>query len=113
MIKVFIPKSLLKEISLITIEEYWEKGKHYKKETKKIIKGIYLSVSFNTLKNYPQGMITLEDLELKSKEDLEIGSLIVINNKKWKVIQKRDYDYIADIKFYILRRSDKDDSKTY
>lgn len=40
MIKVFIPKSLLKEISLITIEEYWEKGKHYKKETKKIIKGV-------------------------------------------------------------------------
>ena len=92
MIKVFIPKSLLKEISLITIEEYWEKGKHYKKETKKIIKGVYLPVSFNTLKNYPQGSITLEDLELKSKEDLKVGSLIEINNKQWKVIQKRDYD---------------------
>ena len=113
MIKVFIPKSLLKEISLITIEEYWEKGKHYKKETKKIIKGVYLPVSFNTLKNYQQGSITLEDLELKSKEDLKVGSLIEINNKQWKVIQKRDYDYIADVKFYILRRSDKDDSKTY
>lgn len=113
MIKVFIPKSLLKEISLITIEEYWEKGKHYKKETKKIIKGVYLPVSFNTLKNYPQGSITLEDLELKSKVDLKVGSLIEINNKQWKVIQKRDYDYIADVKFYILRRSDKDDSKTY
>lgn len=109
MIDVFIPNSLLKDIQLIQIKEYWEKGKYHKEETKKIIKGVYLPVSFNTLKNYPQGSITLEDLELKSKEDLKVGSLIEINNKQWKVVQKRDYDYIANIKFYILRRSDKDD----
>lgn len=68
-----------------------------------------MPVSLNDLKNYPQGIVTLEDMDLRTKENLKLGDLIIIDEIEWKIIQKADYSYVADLKFYILRRSDKDD----
>lgn len=111
MTNVFIPDNFFKDIKVkIRPVGKWVLGEWVKKESQeKIIKAVYMPVSLNEIKNYPQGLITLEDIDLRTKENLNLGDIIKINNKNFIVIRKADYDYIADLKFYILRRSDKDD----
>lgn len=88
----------------------WEKGKYIADEEKeKIIKGVYMPISFDTLKYYPQGEITLKDMELFTKEKLKEGDIVILRNEEFKIIEITDFDYLADIKSYILKRSTKDD----
>lgn len=112
MTNVYIPYHLLTDVKVISISEgEWVKGDYIEGITKeRIIQAVYMPVSLNDLKNYPQGAITLEDMDLRTKENLKLGDIVIINNIQWKIIQKADYSYIADLKFYILRRSDKDDT---
>lgn len=112
MTNVYVPYHLLTDVKVISISEgRWLKGEYIEgTPTEKIIKAVYMPVSLNDLKNYPQGAITLEDMDLRTKENLKLGDIIVIDNIRWKIVQKADYSYIADLKFYILRRSDKDDT---
>ena len=87
----------------------WEKGKYIESTVEKTIKGTYMPVSTDTLKYYPQGSITLEDRELFTKELLKSEDIVLINNEEFKVVESTDFDYLADIKIYLLRRSTKDD----
>ena len=100
-----------KDIKIISkIEGRWEKGKYVNESTiEKAIKGVYMPVSMDTLKYYPQGSITLEDKELFTKELLKNEDIVLINNQEFKVVESTDFDYLADIKIYLLRRSTKDD----
>lgn len=111
MTNVYIPFHLLTNVRVKILKEgQWIKGEYIEKvSSEKIIKAVYMPVSLNDLKNYPAGAITLEDMDLRTKEDLKLGDIVIINEVEWKIIQKADYSYIADLKFYILRRSDKDD----
>lgn len=111
MTNVFIPTHLLTDVKIKeTTEGEWIKGEHIEgTTTERIIQAVYMPVSLNDLKNYPQGVVTLEDMDLRTKENLKLGDLIIIDEVEWKIIQKADYSYVADLKFYILRRSDKDD----
>lgn len=88
----------------------WEKGKYTKGNTStKIIQGVFLPVSSDILKYYSQGAITLKDMEFFTKELLKEGDLLELRGEEWKVIEITNFDYIADIRTYILRRSTKDD----
>ena len=88
----------------------WEKGKYIADEEKeKIIKGVYMPVSSDTLKYYPQGEITLKDMELFTKEKLKEGDIAILREEEFKIIEITDFNYLADIKSYILKRSTKDD----
>ena len=92
------------------VEGRWEKGKYIANEEKeKIIKGVYMPVSSDTLKYYPQGEITLKDMELFTKEKLKEGDIAILKDEKFKIIEITDFDYLADIKSSILKRSTKDD----
>lgn len=110
---VYIPKELLTTVELKKVGKgKWVKGKWI--EGTEIItqtKAAYMPVSSSTLKKYPEGAITLEDMCLFSKEDLELKDKILIKGVEWSVHQKTAYGYLADMIFYILRRSDKDDRK--
>jgi hypothetical protein len=68
-----------------------------------------MPVSSDTLKYYPQGEITLKDMELFTKEKLKEGDIAILRNEEFKIIEITDFDYLADIKSYILKRSTKDD----
>lgn len=111
MTNVYIPFHLLADVKVKESSEgQWIKGEYIEETfSERIIKAVYMPVSLNDLKNYPQGVITLEDMDLRTKENLKLGDIIILNGTEWKIIQKADYGYIADLKFYILRRSDKDD----
>ena len=92
------------------VEGKWEKGKYIPdSEIEKNIKGVYMPVSSDTLKYYPQGEITLKDMELFTKEKLKEGDIAILREEEFKIIEITDFDYLADIKSYILKRSTKDD----
>ena len=40
---------------------------------------------------------------------LKNEDIVLINNEEFKVVESTDFDYLADIKIYLLRRSTKDD----
>jgi len=101
-------KTNIKVIS--RVEGRWEKGKYIANEEKeKFIKGVYMPVSSDILKYYPQGEITLKDMELFTKEKLKEGDIAILKDERFKIIEVTDFDYLADIKSYILKRSTKDD----
>lgn len=109
--KVILLSKHITNIKVISkVEGRWEKGKYITDEEKeKIIKGVYMPVSSDTLKYYPQGEITLKDMELFTKEKLKEGDIVILREKEFKIIEITDFDYLADIKSYILKRSTKDD----
>lgn len=109
--KVILLKKHKVNIQLKTKEAgRWEKGKYIEAETiSKTIQGVFLPVSSDVLKYFPQGSITLKDMELFTKEFLKEGDLLELRGEEWKVIEISNFDYIADIRTYILRRSTKDD----
>lgn len=109
--KVILLSKHITNIKVISkIEGRWEKGKYIADEEKeKIIKGVYMPVSSDTLKYYPQGEITLKDMELFTKEKLKEGTVAILRGEEFKIIEITDFDYLADIKSYILKRSTKDD----
>lgn len=111
MTNVYIPDELFTDVIVkTTTEGKWVNGEYTEGETtERIIRVVYMPVNLNDIKNYPQGALTLEDMDLRTKENLNLGDIVIINNHKWEIIQKADYSYIADLKFYILKRSDKDD----
>ena len=101
-------KTNIKIIS--SVEGRWEKGKYIANEEKeKFIKGVYMPVSSDILKYYSQGEITLKDMELFTKEKLKEGDIAILKDERFKIIEVTDFDYLADIKSYILKRSTKDD----
>lgn len=107
---IFLPGHLLTDVLVKKQGGEWIEGEWVENAAEtRIIKAVFMPVNPRDLKNYPQGFITLEDMDLRTKEDLELGEIVEINGKEWKIFQKLDYEYIADLKFYILRRSDKDD----
>lgn len=107
---IFIPTQFLKRVRVKSLKGQWIEGEWVENAAEtRIIKAVFMPVNPRDLKNYPQGFITLEDMDLRTKEDLELGDIVEINGKEWKIFQKLDYGYIADLKFYILKRSDKDD----
>ena len=109
--KVILLSKHITNIKVISkVEGRWEKGKYIADEEKeKIIKGVYMPVSSDTLKYYPQGEITLKDMELFTKEKLKEGTVAILRGEEFKIIEITDFDYLADIKSYILKRSTKDD----
>ena len=109
--KVILLSKHITNIKVISkVEGRWEKGKYITDEEKeKIIKGVYMPVSSDTLKYYPQGEITLKDMELFTIEKLKEGDIVILREKEFKIIEITDFDYLADIKSYILKRSTKDD----
>ena len=109
--KVILLSKHITNIKVISkIEGRWEKVKYIAdKEKEKIIKVVYMPVSSDTLKYYPQGEITLKDMELFTKEKLKEGDIAILREEEFKIIEITDFDYLADIKSYILKRSTKDD----
>ena len=109
--KVILLSKHITNIKVISkVEGRWEKGKYIADEEKeKIIKGVYMPVSTDILKYYPQGSITLKDRELFTKELLKNEDIALINNEEFKIVESTNFDYLADIKIYLLRRSTKDD----
>lgn len=109
--KVILLSKHITNIKVISkVEGRWEKGKYIAdNEKEQIIKGVYMPVSSDTLKYYPQGEITLKDMELFTKEKLKEGDIAILRNEEFKIIEITDFDYLADIKSYILKRSTKDD----
>ena len=98
-----------RNIRVISRNRRWEKGKYIESTVEKVIKGVYMPVSTDSLKYYPQGSITLEDRELFTKELLKNEDIVLINNEEFKIVESTDFEYLADIKIYLLRRSTKDD----
>ena len=109
--KVILLSKHITNIKVISkVEGRWEKGKYIADEEKeKIIKGVYMPISSDTLKYYPQGEITLKDMELFTKEKLKEGDIAILREEEFKIIEITDFDYLADVKSYILKRSTKDD----
>lgn len=98
-----------RNIKVISKNGKWGKGKYIESTVEKTIKGVYMPVSTDSLKYYPQGSITLEDRELFTKELLKNEDIVLINNEEFKIVESADFEYLADIKIYLLRRSTKDD----
>ena len=109
--KVILLSKHITNIKVISkVEGRWEKGKYIAdNEKEQIIKGVYMPVSSDTLKYYPQGEITLKDMELFTKEKLKEGDIAILREEEFKIIEITDFNYLADIKSYILKRSTKDD----
>lgn len=87
----------------------WVNGVYVEKnEPSKSVRGTLLPISKDTLKNYPQGAISVRDREFFTKEKLDEGDILIRNSEEWKVVEPTDFDVIADIKIDILKRSTKD-----
>ncbi len=98
-------------INIISVDSgKWEKGKYIEEnKVNRRIKGVYLPVSTDVFKYYPQGAVTLKDRELFTKENLKEGDIAIINGEEFKIVESTSFDYLADIKIYLLKRSTKDD----
>lgn len=108
---VYIPEELLTTIKVKRkAEGDWIKGVWVEGEEQiNSIEAAYMPISPSTLKKYPAGSITLENMSLFTKENLELKDKVLIEDAEWNIYQRTSYSYLADMKFYILRRSNKDD----
>ena len=107
---VFIPRFLMKNVDRITTTkgDYDDSGDWVPGvETKTTIKAFYAPFGSKEIKDYPQGFIEIGDMDIRTKAELNKGDIIEINSEKWKIMDRINYSYIADLKFYVGRRSDK------
>ncbi|WP_297636842.1 hypothetical protein [uncultured Clostridium sp.] len=106
MSRVFIPKRLL---TPITVEEeiggHWDNGEWIEGIKKTItFKGVYFPFNSSDIKNFKEGYIEVGDIDLRAKVALTEKSIIELNGVKYEVNPNLDYGYLADIKFYILKK---------
>ena len=97
--KFLIPMTLQR-----TTGDYNDEGDWEEVTTEKTIYGAIFPFKPNDFKNYPEGLLKAQDKKLITKENIEDLDIIILNNEEYKVINLQDYSYLADVKFYILRR---------
>lgn len=84
----------------------WIKGKWVEGEKSQItFKGAIFPLKANDFKNYPEGFLHHDDRKLITKYKLKVQDEVIINDKKFIIVANQDYDYLADINYYILRES--------
>lgn len=108
---VKIPRRFFKTVKRKTKEKgtyddlgNWIEGN----ETLEDVKAFYCPYSPNELKNYPQSMIEIGDFDIRTKQKLEKGDIIIIESREMKIVNELDYSYLADLNFYVGRWSSKD-----
>ena len=109
--KVLIPKSLMLTIQRVTnIDGHYDDNGTWISgtENKSNIKAFFAPFGSKEIKDYPQGMIELGDMDVRTKTKLNKQDKLIINGEKWVIVDRIDYNYLADLGFYVARRSDKD-----
>lgn len=94
-----IPMTLKKVVGDYNNDGDWEET-----TTEKEIFGAVFPFKPNDFKNYPVGLLKSQDQKLITKEDIEDLDTIILNDEEYKIISLQNYTYLADVRFYILRR---------
>lgn len=103
--KVFIPRRLMKNIKIKVLDGEWVNGEWIESPSRNIeFKGIYFPFNSSDIKNFKEGYIEIGDIDLRAKVELETKSIIELNGIMYEVNPNLDYGYLADIKFYILKK---------
>ncbi|MGL5428673.1 MAG: hypothetical protein ACRDAS_12260 [Cetobacterium sp.] len=103
--KVFIPRRLMKDIKVKFLEGEWINGEWIEnKSIENTFKGVYFPFNSSDIKNFKEGYIEVGDIDLRAKVILTEKSIIELNGVKYEVNPNLDYGYLADIKFYILKK---------
>lgn len=103
--KVFIPRRLMKDIKIKVLDGEWVNGKWVESAISNIeFKGAYFPFISSDIKIFKEGYIEIGDIDLRAKIELETKSIIELNGIMYEVNPNLDYGYLADIKFYILKK---------
>lgn len=108
---VYIPEWMMDTITRITTSkgDYNDEGDWVPgAETREDIKAFHVPFGSKEIKDYPQGMIEFGDEDIRSKTLLKKKDRVLIDGEEWYIVDRIDYKKIADLKFYIGRRTDKD-----
>lgn len=105
--KVILLSKFMKDItSKIKSGGQWINGKWIDGTIKDVVfKGAIFPLKPNDFKNYPEGFLYHDDRKLITKYDLGKTDEIYINDKKFIIITSQNYEYLADMKFYVIRES--------
>ena len=85
------------------VGDYDNNGDWIENITTKEIYGAVFPFKPDDFKNYPDGLLKNNDQKLITKADINDLDIVTYNNKEYKVISLQNYEYLADVKFYILR----------
>lgn len=111
--KVIIPEKLKRDMLLKgkNVDGYWDdNGNWVDGETvpDRVIRGALFPFNPKDFKNYPEGLLVYDDRKLITSETLKDMDKIELEGKKFIIKSLQDYDYLADVKFYIFRRDIND-----
>lgn len=84
--------------------DYDDNGDWQETTSEEEIYGAVFPFKPNDFKNYPDGLLKSQDQKLITKTEINDLDIIILENQKYKVISLQNYKYLADVKFYILRR---------
>lgn len=103
--KVFIPKRLMQDIKVKVLDGKWIEGEWVEQESTEVtFKGVYFPFNSSDIKNFKEGYIEVDDIDLRAKVALAEKTIIELDGVKYEVNPNLDYGYLADIKFYILKK---------
>lgn len=109
---VIIPNSLMIDLELVAgiAEGHWDDNGNWIEETteSKNIRGALFPFKPDDFKNYPEGLLKKDDRKLITKEILKDNDVIMLEGNKYIISSLQDYDYLADVGFYVFRRSIND-----
>lgn len=108
-----IPEHLQRDMIVegYSTEGYWDNEGNWVEGTKmpdRNIRGALFSFNPKDFLNYPEGFIMNDDRKLITTEVLKDSDKIVLEGKKFIVKTLQNYDYLADVKFYVFRRGIND-----
>lgn len=92
-------------------EGYWDDNGNWVEGEKlpdRTIRGALFPFDPKDFRNYPEGFITYDDRKLLTKETLKESDKIVLEGKNYIIKTLQNYDYLADVKFYVFRRDIND-----
>lgn len=103
---LLLPKHLTNTNVTIKTEGNWVNGEWIEGEkTEVVFKAGIFPLRANDFKNYPEGILKNDDRKLITKRKLNIQDEIFIDNKKFIIVLSQQYEYLADINYYIIRES--------
>lgn len=102
---ILLSQHLIKIILKKDRGNYNNNGNWIEDIKKQEIEGAIFPLNANDFRNYPAGLLQHDDIKLLTTEQIENTDKIVFENKEYWIVSSKKYSYLADMNFYILRRT--------